>query len=113
MIKLSLQKITLPGKFNIPDIECILVLDEGQALARAGLEILFYISILNMIIIDKIIDPKAKMSKLICLCEIVFIPGAFVRRQKEHVRTVLGNLRHKRNQKHAKINPGSRVTSNP
>ena len=38
MIKLSKssQKLSLPGKFNISDIECILVLDEGQALARAG-----------------------------------------------------------------------------
>ena len=71
MIKLSLQKITLPGKFNISDIECVLVLDEGQALARAGLEILFYISIL-MIIIDKIIDPKAKMKKLVCLYDCVY-----------------------------------------
>jgi len=43
-----------PGKFNIPNIECILVLDKGKALAGAG---------------------------------------AFVRRQKEHVGTVLSNLK--------------------
>ena len=26
----------IPGKFNIPNIECILVLDKGKALAGAG-----------------------------------------------------------------------------
>ena len=28
----------LPSKFNIPNIECILVLDEGKSLAWAGWE---------------------------------------------------------------------------
>ena len=67
MIKLSLQKFTYLA--NSTSLTLSAFLCWMKARPWHGLGILFYISI-HMINIGKIIDPKARMSKLIFLYEI-------------------------------------------